>query len=192
MLIITVLLVFSQLIPFTLAEQTRLTPAVVSINTVDELNKLKAENENLVIGVFKHLTSHAAISFQNTAQKIETVKFAYSSEIELFEVLNVKASRGIIMFIKSDKYANVFEGVFDKEEIKQFVHSNLSPIVFEYTQEVSVFFICCCFNKTLFIQIHFLYFFHFLNRPLKNYLTWKSKYIRCYLLAKEAIFSKTL
>jgi len=112
-------------------------PAAVTLTTVAELTKLKSDSEVAVVGVFKDLTSAGAIAFQNVAKMIDSVSFAISSESALFGELNVKGSEGITLFKKFDEGLNVFEGTYDEEEIKKFIHSNQLALVSEFNQETA-------------------------------------------------------
>lgn len=114
-------------------------PAAVTLASVAELTKIKADNEVAVVGVFKDLTSAAAVAFQNVAKMIDSVSFAISSESALFTELNVKGSEGITLFKKFDEGLNVFDGKYEEEEIKKFIHSNQLALVSEFNQEVCGF-----------------------------------------------------
>ena len=111
-------------------------PAAVTLASVDELVKIKADNEVAVVGVFKDLTSAAAVAFQNVAKMIDSASFAISSESALFTEMGVKGSEGITLFKKFDEGLNVFDGKFDEEEIKKFIHANQLALVSEFNQEV--------------------------------------------------------
>lgn len=112
-------------------------PAAVTLASVDELVKIKADNEVAVVGVFKDLTSAAAVAFQNVAKMIDSASFAISSESALFTEMGVKGSEGITLFKKFDEGLNVFDGKFDEEEIKKFIHSNQLALVSEFNQETA-------------------------------------------------------
>ena len=111
-------------------------PAAVTLTTSDELKKLKTDSEVVVVGVFKDLSGASAAAFQNVAKLVDSVSFAISSESAVFEELGVKASEGLVLFKKFDEGRNDFEGKFEEEEIKKFIHSNQLALVSEFNQEV--------------------------------------------------------
>jgi protein disulfide-isomerase A1 len=112
-------------------------PAAVTFTTSDELKKLKADNEVVVVGVFKDLTSAHATAFQNVAKIVDSVSFAVSTESVIFEELGVKGSEGLVLFKKFDEGRNDFDGTFEEEEIKKFIHSNQLALVSEFNQETA-------------------------------------------------------
>ena len=114
-------------------------PAAVTLTTVDELTKIKGENEVVVVGVFEDLTGAAAIAFQNVAKMIDSVSFAISTESVLFKELSVSGSEGVTLYKKFDEGVNVFEGKFEEEELKKFIHSYQLALVSEFNQEVNIF-----------------------------------------------------
>jgi len=104
-------------------------PAAVTLTTVDELAKLKSDSEVAVVGLFKDMSGAAAIAFQNVAKMIDSVSFAIGSDS--------LGAEGITLYKKFDEGMNVFEGKFDEEEIKKFIHSNQLALVSEFNQETA-------------------------------------------------------
>jgi len=110
-------------------------PASVTVNTVEELKKLQGENEVLVVGLFKDVNGEQAQTFNNVAKLVDSAAFAITSEQAVFDELNVKSSEGLVLLKNFDEGRNDFDGQFDSEEIKRFVHANQLPLVTEFNQE---------------------------------------------------------
>ena len=111
-------------------------PAAVTLTTVEDLTKLKADSEVAVVGLFKDLSGASATAFQNVAKLVDSASFAVSSESALFDELGVKGSEGLVLLKKFDEGRNDFDGKYDEEEIKKFIHSNQLALVSEFNQEV--------------------------------------------------------
>lgn len=112
-------------------------PASVTVASVDELKNLQAENEVLVLGLFKDASSEQATVYNNVAKLVDSAAFAITSEQAVFDELNVKSSEGLVLLKKFDEGRNDFEGTFDAEEIKRFIHANQLPLVTEFNQETA-------------------------------------------------------
>ncbi|CAF0768033.1 unnamed protein product [Brachionus calyciflorus] len=110
-------------------------PASVTVNTVEELKKLQGENEVLVVGLFKDVNGEQAQTFNNVAKLVDSAAFAITSEQAVFDELNVESSEGLVLLKNFDEGRNDFDGQFDSEEIKRFVHANQLPLVTEFNQE---------------------------------------------------------
>lgn len=111
-------------------------PAAVTLSNTDELKKFQEDNEVAVLGLFKNLESASAVVFSNVAKTVDSVSFGITSESSLFTELNVNADEAVVLFKKFDEGRNNFEGTFEDEEIKKFIHSNQLALVSEFNQEV--------------------------------------------------------
>jgi len=112
-------------------------PPSVTVNSVDELKTLQSENEVLVLGLFKDVNSEQATVFNNVAKLVDSVAFAITSEQAVFDELEVKASESLVLFKKFDEGRENFEGTFDAESVKRFIHANQLPLVTEFNQETA-------------------------------------------------------
>jgi len=111
-------------------------PPATTVSTVDELKKLQADNEVLVVGLFKDVNGEKAQAYSNVAKLIDSVSFAISSEQAVFDELNVKGD-GLVLLKKFDEGRNDFEGKFEADEIKSFIQGNQLPLVTEFNQETA-------------------------------------------------------
>jgi hypothetical protein len=116
-----------------------ITTELTTLTTTEQLIKFKSNVKVGVVGVFTDLTSESAIAFQNVAEKVKNVIFAIGSEDELFSELNFDGDEGIVLFKNYDERENVFEGAFNEEEIKRFVHTYQLELVNKFSLEVSNF-----------------------------------------------------
>lgn len=112
-------------------------PAAQTLTNSDELKKFQSDNEVAVLGLFKTLDSAAAQAFQNVAKVVDNVNFAISSEQALFTELNLSGDEHLVLFKKFDEGRNDFDGKFNEEEIKKFIHSNQLALVSEFNQETA-------------------------------------------------------
>jgi protein disulfide-isomerase A1 len=112
-------------------------PSAVTLSSVDELTKLRDENEVVVVGVFKDVQGVSAQRFQAVANLVDSVVFAISSEEALFKELAVSADEGMTLYKKFDEGMNVFAEAFEEELIKAFIHSNQLALVSEFNQETA-------------------------------------------------------
>lgn len=113
-------------------------PAAVTLTTVDELNKLKGDNEVAVIGLFKSLDSAEAQTFQNVAKTVDSVAFGISTEQAVFDELKAKPDT-VVLLKKFDEGRNdLTEGAAITEtEVRTFIQSNQLPLVSEFNQDTA-------------------------------------------------------
>jgi protein disulfide-isomerase A1 len=112
-------------------------PASITISTVEELKKFQEDNEVAVFGLFKNLESDSANVFGSLAKGVDNVVFGISSASALFDELKVKGSEAVILFKKFDEGRNDFDGKFELEELKKFIHANQLPLISEFNQETA-------------------------------------------------------
>lgn len=112
-------------------------PAAVTITSAEELKKLQEDSEVAVLGLFKNPESASAVVFTNVAKTVDSVSFAITSEASLFTELNVNGDEGIILFKKFDEGRNNFDGSYEEEEVKKFIHSNQLALVSEFNQDTA-------------------------------------------------------
>lgn len=109
-------------------------PPAKLISTVDDVNKLKADNEVAVVGLFKDQSSANAKAFFEVAASVDDFPFVTTSDDAIFKEFGLNAD-GIILLKKFDEAREDFSGEFSAEEIKQFVKGNSLPLVTVFTQE---------------------------------------------------------
>jgi len=112
-------------------------PPSVTVNSADELNKLKEAGEVAVLGLFKNLESANAQLFNTVAKTVDSVNFGITSNADLFTQLNVNGDEGVVLFKKFDEGQNSFDGKFSEEELRKFIHSNQLALVSEFNQETA-------------------------------------------------------
>lgn len=111
-------------------------PATVTISNTDDLNKLK-ESEVAVLGLFKNVDGENAVVYSNVAKTIDSVTFGITSDSSLFTELNVNGDEAVILFKKFDEGINHFDGKYQEEDLKKFIHSNQLALVSEFNQETA-------------------------------------------------------
>jgi protein disulfide-isomerase A1 len=112
-------------------------PASVTINNAEELAKLKTDNEVVVLGLFKNVEGPNAQIFNGIAKTVDSVNFGITSNEELFSELKVTGDEGVILYKKFDEGENRFDGQFNEEELRKFIHSNQLALVSEFNQETA-------------------------------------------------------
>jgi len=109
-------------------------PPAVDIKTADELEKLKEDNEVVVVGLFKDQNSEAAKTFMKVAATYHEQPFAISSEDAVFTAAEGKDGQ-VVLLKKFDERRNVLETVDTEDGVKQFIVANSLPLVIEFTHE---------------------------------------------------------
>lgn len=112
-------------------------PPAVTITSADELTKFQADGEVQVLGLFKDLESASAKTFLDVARVTDGVSFGVTSAADLFTQLKITGDESVILFKKFDEGQNTFEGKFEAEEVKKFIHANQLPLVSEFNQETA-------------------------------------------------------
>ena len=112
-------------------------PAAVTLASVEELVKFKADHEVAVLGLFKDLKGKAAEAFNSVAQLVDSVSFGVTDQAALFTELAVTGDNSLVLFKKFDEGRNDFAGEFTEDEIKKFIHSNQLALVSEFNQETA-------------------------------------------------------
>lgn len=112
-------------------------PPATTITTAEELTKFQADGEVQVLGLFKDLESKAAKTFLDVAKVTDGVAFGMTSAADLFTQLKITGDESVIMFKKFDEGQNNFDGKFEADEIKKFIHANQLPLVSEFNQETA-------------------------------------------------------
>lgn len=112
-------------------------PAAVTVNSVDELKQLQNSNDVVVLGLFKDVSGEQAQVFNNVAKLVDSAAFAITSEQAVFDELSVESANALVLLKKFDEGRNDFDGQFEAEEVKRFVHANQLPLVTEFNQETA-------------------------------------------------------
>ncbi len=109
-------------------------PPAVTLETVDDLKKLREKNDVVVVGYFKSLENNEAlVSFNEVAQASDSVVFAIASQQSLFDDAQL-ANDMIVLYKNFDEGRNDYSGEGD---LKAFIQSNQLALVTEFNQEVS-------------------------------------------------------
>lgn len=113
-------------------------PAAVTLASAEDVNKLKGDNEVVVIGLFKSADSAEAQAFQNVAKTIDSVAFGISTEQAVFDELKAKPDT-LVLLKKFDEGRNDFgaDAKINEAEIRTFIQSNQLPLVSEFNQETA-------------------------------------------------------
>jgi len=112
-------------------------PAAATLSTSAALKEFQEAHDVCVIGMFKDTQSTAATMFTNIAKQIDGISFAIISEPSLFDELKVKGDESVLLLKKFDEGRNEFEGTFEEDALKKFIHSNQLPLISEFNQETA-------------------------------------------------------
>jgi protein disulfide-isomerase A1 len=98
----------------------------VIIKKLDTLTKLQSDNEVVVLGLFKNTEQEGHLEFNKVTKVIDNIKFALTYEKSIFEKLNIKGEKSIVVFKNFDEGRNVYEEteLFEVDKIKKFINSN--------------------------------------------------------------------
>ncbi|XP_022093541.1 protein disulfide-isomerase 2-like [Acanthaster planci] len=109
-------------------------PPAKAVETVEEAEKLEADNEVVVFGFFKDKESDKAKAFLEVASGMDDVIFGISSSEDVFKKYET-SDNSIVLMKKFDNKRDNFEGEMTAENIKTFVLNNRLPLVIEFTDE---------------------------------------------------------
>ncbi len=111
-------------------------PPAVTLETVEDLKKLRDKNDVVVVGYFKSLENNKALGvFNEVAQASDSVVFAIASQQELFDDAQLSEDN-VVLYKNFDEGKNEYSGEITAEALKAFVHSNQLALVTEFNQEV--------------------------------------------------------
>ncbi|XP_054634474.1 protein disulfide-isomerase [Dunckerocampus dactyliophorus] len=111
-------------------------PAVATLGEVTAAQSLIADNEVVVIGFFKDVTSAGAKAFEKAAEGVEDIPFAMTSEEAVFTKFEASQD-SVVLFKKFDEGRNTFDGELTKDNILSFVKANQLPLVIEFTEQTA-------------------------------------------------------
>ncbi|XP_035664274.1 protein disulfide-isomerase 2-like isoform X2 [Branchiostoma floridae] len=111
-------------------------PPAANLETADQAEKLKEDNEVLVVGFFKDQESDGAKAFLEVARSDDETTFAITSTDEVYTKLEAKGD-GVVLFKKFDEGRNDFEGDVKEDDLKQFIKENQLPLVVEFTESTA-------------------------------------------------------
>jgi len=113
-------------------------PPAVTLETVDDLNKLREKNDVVVVGYFKSLENNPAVSvFNGIAQVTDSAVFALTTQQDLFDEAKVTADNQVVLYKKFDEGRNDLTEEVTQENLMKFVHSNQLALVTEFNQETA-------------------------------------------------------
>ncbi|CAH1273285.1 P4HB [Branchiostoma lanceolatum] len=111
-------------------------PPATNLENAEQAEKLKEDNEVLVVGFFKDQASDAAKAFLEVARSDDETTFAITSTDEVYTKLEAKED-GVVLFKKFDEGRNDYEGDVKEDDLKQFIKANLLPLVVEFTESTA-------------------------------------------------------
>ncbi|EDV27879.1 uncharacterized protein TRIADDRAFT_52862 [Trichoplax adhaerens] len=108
-------------------------PIYVSVESSEQLEKLKNENDVVVLGLFRDLDQATPKDFIAAAEEVDAVTWALVNNPEVAAGLKIEMEN-IIMY-KKDSDAEEFKGWMTKENILKFARIFALPLINEFTQE---------------------------------------------------------
>ena len=100
--------------------------AAETVSTVEQLKKLKRDNEVAVIGLFKSTDSVEAQTFLKVAQDTDDLPFGISSEQAVFDELGVTMGQDTVVLLKKfDEGRNDFRDW--ESELRSFIKDKQNP-----------------------------------------------------------------
>lgn len=110
-------------------------PPALTLESVEDANKLKDSAEVAVVGFFKEGESDAAKAFLEVAATMDDHPFGITSNDAVFKEFSVSKD-GVVLFKKFDEKRNdLFEDI-TQESLKKFITSNSLPLVVDFSHEV--------------------------------------------------------
>ena len=97
-------------------------------NFIEDFYKFKTSADVVVVGLFRDLQSAASKQFITVALLVDSVYFGISSNSSVFDTVVLFYS--IVVFKKFDEGRADFDGQFNADEIKKFIHANQLALVF--------------------------------------------------------------
>ena len=134
-------------------------PSTVNIQTIDEAQSFIQENAVAVIGFFKYQDSDEEKIFEQVGYSIEGVKLGVTNAESLFNHFKIDFEKAVVVFkhFEETEVRKVEDLSF--KSLKQFILSNSSPTVLEYTEEQ---------RKTIFHGSYTKHFFLWVNKKGEN------------------------
>jgi protein disulfide-isomerase A1 len=98
----------------------------VLVKKLDTLTELQSENDVVVLGLFKNVEQDGHAEFNKVVKAVDNIKFAVTYEKSIFEKLNLKNEKSLIIFKNFDEGRNVYDESepFEADKIKKFINSN--------------------------------------------------------------------
>jgi len=112
-------------------------PPAVELKAVEDATQFVDDNEVAVIGFFKDQASDDAKAFLEVADSMDDIKFAITSDDEVFKAREVSGDAKVVLFKKFDEGRNDMEGANTVDEITTFVTKNALPLVVEFNHETA-------------------------------------------------------
>ncbi|CAF2578489.1 unnamed protein product [Rotaria sp. Silwood2] len=111
-------------------------PPADELKTVDDLNKLKAAGEVVVIGAFKDTDGDSAAAFLQVAKTVEGIPFGITSNTDVLKELEV-TDDAIVLLKKFDEGRADLKTSINEDSIREFIQTNQLPIVIDFSAEAA-------------------------------------------------------
>ncbi|XP_071964006.1 protein disulfide-isomerase 2-like [Antedon mediterranea] len=110
-------------------------PPATTLESADDVEKLRKDQEVVVIGLFKDIESAEAKAFLEAAGGMDDIPFGMTSNAELLTTYEVTGNSGIVLLKNFDDLKAVYDGEYNSEAISTFVTENSLPLVIEFTEQ---------------------------------------------------------
>nr|CAB3243667.1 protein disulfide-isomerase 2 [Phallusia mammillata] len=112
-------------------------PPAKELGSDEDVTKIKANNEVVVIGHFTDMGSDAGKKFIEVADTVDDVVFAYITDAGVASRATVNTNE-VVIFKKFDEGRAEFKGdITNGDELAEFVKGNQLPLVTEFTSETA-------------------------------------------------------
>lgn len=112
-------------------------PPAETIETAEQAEQLKSDNEVLIVAYIKDSASNEATTFSEVADSIDDHKFGIVSSQDVATKLGFE-KEGIKLFKKFDEGEATYDGdLTEQTDIKKFIQSSSMPLVVEFDQKIA-------------------------------------------------------
>uniref|UniRef100_M4BRM5 Protein disulfide-isomerase n=1 Tax=Hyaloperonospora arabidopsidis (strain Emoy2) TaxID=559515 RepID=M4BRM5_HYAAE len=108
-------------------------PAVVIVETVQELEELKEANDVVVFAVVDAVEGEARALLEKLADADDVAVYVASTQLDL--VADAKAVKNVVLYKKFDEGKVVYDGEWENEALAAFIKANSLPLVITFSQD---------------------------------------------------------
>ncbi|CEG48340.1 protein disulfide-isomerase domain [Plasmopara halstedii] len=110
-------------------------PAVVMINSAEELENLKKDNDVVVFTVVDAKDGESRSMLETLADNDVLAVYAASTNVDL--MVETSAVNEVVLYKKFDEGVVVYNGDFEKKALSEFVKANSLPLVITFSQDLA-------------------------------------------------------
>eukprot|EP01041_Mallomonas_annulata_P011252 gene11252-23538_t len=117
--------------------EKRTGPSTISISTVEELEKMKAEHNVFALGAFLDMEAQSAKTFSAKAAGDDSITYASTSSESIMNELGISQDTILILKNFDDKRADLVlsSAELNIPELESFIIENSIPLIIEFNEE---------------------------------------------------------